>query len=106
MPPTSPLLVAAAVLALAPASLFPQTRAGADAVKAVTSVPDQNARVSAPRAQPRLASLTAKLRLKVMNANPAPEGSPERFDVRAKPEWSDDQGFHVDAAGVGYRRRF
>jgi hypothetical protein len=41
-----------------------------------------------------------------MNANPAPEGSPERFDVRAKPEWSDDQGFHVDAAGVGYRRRF
>ena len=84
MPPTLLPLVAAAVLALAPAPVFAQTRADDDAVKAVASNPDQVARFS----------------------NPAPDGSPQRFDVRAKPEWSDDQGFYLDAARVAYRLRF
>jgi len=106
VPPTLLPLVAAAVLALAPAPVFAQTRADDDAVKAVASNPDQVARFSATRARPRPASLAAKLNLKAMNANPAPEGSPERFDVRAKPEWSDDQGFYLDAARVAYRLWF
>ena len=106
MPPTLLPLVAAAFLALAPAPLSAQTRTGAVAVEVAETAPDQVARFSAPGARLHPASLAAKLNLKAMNANPAPEGSPERFDVRAKPEWSDDQGFNVDAAGVGYRRRF
>ena len=106
MHPTSPLLAAAAVLALAPAPLFAQTRAGDVAVKVAEATADQVARVSAPRTRPRLVAVAAKLNLMAMNANPASEGSPYSFDLRAKPEWSDDQGFHIDAARLAYRRRF
>ena len=63
-------------------------------------------------AQPKASSLrTADLHraasARILNLKPSIEiDSPPEVDLRARAEWSDDQGFRVTPTRVAFKRRF
>ncbi len=104
MTPALKLMTAAFVLALAPASALAQTWPGI-AVASVPAMSQSRTTVAAltplrARGAPRVVALNMKTR-KADLTPVAPD-----FEVRAKPEWSDDQGFRISPTRVAFKSRF
>lgn len=106
-------LIAIAFLALAPALAFANGKA--EVAVAGVAAPGESAGILIPRADATKANLYRRARpvavalapdVRQINPPPGLAGRAQEYDVHPKSEWSDDQGFHVDAAGVGYKRRF
>ena len=100
----SKLMTAAFLFALAPVSALAQSWPGI-AVASVPAMSQSRTNVVAvtpvrARGAPQVLVLNMRMR-KAKLTQIAPD-----FEVRAKPEWSDDQGFRISPTRVAFKSRF
>lgn len=99
----APNLLIAAVLTLAPASGLAQTWPSLT----VSSAPTLNqGRAATSASSLRPAPAEPKLNLTAPNSYSAQVREAPTVDVRAKPEWSDDQGLRVSPTRIAFKSRF
>ena len=99
-------LIAAVALALMPMAALAQSSSGSVSAHRMPSghYPLTARAPSSPRVR---AALVAPIRTpKALASATAREAPLHSFEVRAKPEWSDDQGFRIDATRLAYKSRF
>lgn len=103
MPLSLNLLIAAGVLASAPAPVLARTWP----VVAVAGTPAFRPQLRAPAVRP-LARTLSRPALKLPRPHPAGVATDEvpEVDIRAKAAWSDDEGFRVTPTRVAFRHRF
>lgn len=98
------LVIAAFILAVAPASAIAQTWPGIAVASAPALSQIRPSLGALTQSRPRPSPHAFALNLKIRKAEPA-QTVPD-FDVHAKPEWSDDQGFRISLTRVAFKTRF